>query len=159
ERRDAIVLDRQPAESAALSRRGNRGRARGERLSARHRAHAFSGGVPERRYADCARRARRTGGAREGSATGSDDSRRSQRAWGANLLEGRRRGVREGQPPGRGLAGAENLGGACGNSSIMRKSSAILATLCGVVALSAHAEQKPLWEFGMGVGALAFPDY
>jgi len=24
---------------------------------------------------------------------------------------------------------------------------------------SAHAEEKPLWEFGLGVGAIAFPDY
>lgn len=34
---------------------------------------------------------------------------------------------------------------------------------CGIaVALwmpASHAEQKPLWEFGFGVGALAFPDY
>jgi MipA family protein len=35
--------------------------------------------------------------------------------------------------------------------------------ICSVaLALSvpaAHAEEKPLWEFGLGVGALAFPDY
>ncbi|HKU16815.1 MAG TPA: MipA/OmpV family protein [Steroidobacteraceae bacterium] len=34
---------------------------------------------------------------------------------------------------------------------------------CGVVAVlgafSVHAEEKPLWEFGLGVGAIAFPDY
>jgi outer membrane scaffolding protein for murein synthesis (MipA/OmpV family) len=41
----------------------------------------------------------------------------------------------------------------------MRKGSAILAAVCGLVALNARAELKPLWEFGMGVGALAFPDY
>ena len=31
-----------------------------------------------------------------------------------------------------------------------------------VLALStpgAHAEEKPLWEFGLGAGAIAFPDY
>ena len=35
--------------------------------------------------------------------------------------------------------------------------------ICSVVlalsASAAHAEEKPLWEFGLGVGALAFPDY
>ena len=36
--------------------------------------------------------------------------------------------------------------GACG---------AVLALL----ATSAQAEEKPLWEFGLGVGALDFPDY
>ena len=29
------------------------------------------------------------------------------------------------------------------------------ALSCGI----AHADQKPLWEFGMGVGGIAFPDY
>jgi MipA family protein len=28
-----------------------------------------------------------------------------------------------------------------------------------LLALPSHAEEKPLWEFGLGVGALAFPDY
>jgi outer membrane scaffolding protein for murein synthesis (MipA/OmpV family) len=35
--------------------------------------------------------------------------------------------------------------------------------LCSVVlalsAPAAHAEEKPLWEFGLGAGAIAFPDY
>jgi outer membrane protein len=35
--------------------------------------------------------------------------------------------------------------------------------MCSVVfalpAPAAHAEEKPLWEFGLGAGALAFPDY
>lgn len=42
----------------------------------------------------------------------------------------------------------------------------MLRVFCGVLALSAavcpalaHAEQKPLWEAGLGVGAVAFPDY
>jgi MipA family protein len=38
-----------------------------------------------------------------------------------------------------------------------------LLTACAIsVALwtpASHAEQKPLWEFGLGVGALGFPDY
>jgi outer membrane scaffolding protein for murein synthesis (MipA/OmpV family) len=27
------------------------------------------------------------------------------------------------------------------------------------MSVAAHAEEKPLWEFGLGVGALSFPDY
>lgn len=38
-----------------------------------------------------------------------------------------------------------------------------LLAACGVVvalwAPLSHAEEKPLWEFGFGVGAIAFPDY
>ncbi|HKS55286.1 MAG TPA: MipA/OmpV family protein [Steroidobacteraceae bacterium] len=37
-----------------------------------------------------------------------------------------------------------------------------LLAACSVVALWApvsHGEEKPLWEFGMGVGAIEFPDY
>ena len=38
---------------------------------------------------------------------------------------------------------------------------AALALTCAVVAWpnSSRAEQKPLWEAGLGVGAMAFPDY
>ena len=39
---------------------------------------------------------------------------------------------------------------------------ALLGTCAFALALLApalHAEEKPLWEFGLGVGALAFPDY
>ena len=39
---------------------------------------------------------------------------------------------------------------------------ALLGTCAVALALLApalHAEEKPLWEFGLGVGALAFPDY
>ncbi|HEY7641018.1 MAG TPA: MipA/OmpV family protein [Steroidobacteraceae bacterium] len=39
---------------------------------------------------------------------------------------------------------------------------ALLAACVVVVALwtpASQAEEKPLWEFGMGVGAIAFPDY
>lgn len=39
----------------------------------------------------------------------------------------------------------------------------VLLAACSVVgafwAPSSQAEQKPLWEFGMGIGALEFPDY
>jgi outer membrane scaffolding protein for murein synthesis (MipA/OmpV family) len=31
--------------------------------------------------------------------------------------------------------------------------------LCALVSTSAHAEQKPLWEAGVGIGGLVFPDY
>src|SRR5215510_5669868 len=34
-----------------------------------------------------------------------------------------------------------------------------LALLAGVGVPAAHAEQKPLWEAGLGIGALSFPDY
>ena len=38
-----------------------------------------------------------------------------------------------------------------------------LLVACGIVAAlwtpALHAEQKPLWEFGLGVGGLVFPDY
>lgn len=36
---------------------------------------------------------------------------------------------------------------------------AVLALACSAVLPSAHAEEKPLWEAGVGVGALSFPDY
>jgi outer membrane protein len=36
----------------------------------------------------------------------------------------------------------------------------VLASLCGLLAVSqARADQRPLWEFGMGVGAIGFADY
>ena len=41
----------------------------------------------------------------------------------------------------------------------MIRAGAILMTLCVVAAAQARADEKPLWEFGMGVGTLAFPDY
>jgi MipA family protein len=34
-----------------------------------------------------------------------------------------------------------------------------LALLAGAGVSAAHAEQKPLWEAGLGIGALSFPDY
>lgn len=34
-----------------------------------------------------------------------------------------------------------------------------LAALISAVSGAAHAERKPLWEAGLGVGALSFPDY
>lgn len=34
-----------------------------------------------------------------------------------------------------------------------------LVLACVAAPLSVHAEEKPLWEFGMGVGAMVFPDY
>jgi outer membrane protein len=36
---------------------------------------------------------------------------------------------------------------------------AACSALCALFALAVHAEEKPLWEFGLGVGAIAFPDY
>jgi MipA family protein len=36
---------------------------------------------------------------------------------------------------------------------------AACSALCALFALEVHAEEKPLWEFGLGVGAIAFPDY
>lgn len=39
---------------------------------------------------------------------------------------------------------------------IHRATAAVVVTLWASVS---HAEQKPLWEFGLGVGALEFPDY
>jgi outer membrane protein len=35
----------------------------------------------------------------------------------------------------------------------------VLAILSVTYAASAHADQKPLWEAGLGIGALSFPDY
>lgn len=44
--------------------------------------------------------------------------------------------------------------------SIRKVASRCLVTLAIIGApLAAQAEQKPLWEAGMGVGAMAFPDY
>jgi outer membrane scaffolding protein for murein synthesis (MipA/OmpV family) len=44
-----------------------------------------------------------------------------------------------------------------------RSASRTLLGLCSVVvalwAPVSHGEEKPLWEFGMGAGAIAFPDY
>lgn len=36
---------------------------------------------------------------------------------------------------------------------------AALALACAAAAPAAYAEEKPLWEVGVGVGALSFPDY
>ncbi|MBV8342527.1 MAG: MipA/OmpV family protein, partial [Gammaproteobacteria bacterium] len=33
------------------------------------------------------------------------------------------------------------------------------AAVAAAISLPAHAEEKPLWEFGLGVGVLAFNDY
>jgi len=33
---------------------------------------------------------------------------------------------------------------------------ALLITTCTV---RTHADEKPLWEAGLGIGAIAFPDY
>lgn len=43
----------------------------------------------------------------------------------------------------------------------MRRRASLTAcsALCALFASQAHAEEKPLWEFGLGVGAIAFPDY
>ena len=35
----------------------------------------------------------------------------------------------------------------------------IIGALCTVLSTSASAEQKPLWEAGLGIGGLVFPDY
>jgi MipA family protein len=44
-----------------------------------------------------------------------------------------------------------------------RSAGRALLGLCSIVVASwapvSHGEEKPLWEFGMGVGAIAFPDY
>ena len=44
-----------------------------------------------------------------------------------------------------------------------RSASRTLLGLCSVIAALwapvSHGEEKPLWEFGMGVGGIAFPDY
>ena len=49
---------------------------------------------------------------------------------------------------------------------ITRRADALLVAVAAVVALPlslsstvAHAEQRPLWEFGLGVGGIRFPDY
>ena len=34
-----------------------------------------------------------------------------------------------------------------------------MALACLLGAVSVHADQKPLWEAGLGIGALSFPDY
>jgi len=36
---------------------------------------------------------------------------------------------------------------------------AACSAYCLLLAPAAHAEEEPLWEFGLGVGAIAFPDY
>ncbi|MDH3319687.1 MAG: MipA/OmpV family protein [Betaproteobacteria bacterium] len=36
---------------------------------------------------------------------------------------------------------------------------AVLCVLCALVAVPAAAQERPLWELGMGVGAFALPDY
>ncbi|HEY4368111.1 MAG TPA: MipA/OmpV family protein [Steroidobacteraceae bacterium] len=41
----------------------------------------------------------------------------------------------------------------------MRKYFAALVLVAVLPAFSARAEQKPLWEAGLGIGALSFPDY
>lgn len=40
-----------------------------------------------------------------------------------------------------------------------RRALLICSVALALSAPAAHAEEKPLWEFGLGVGALAFPDY
>lgn len=35
----------------------------------------------------------------------------------------------------------------------------VLTLLCATYANRAHGDQKPLWEAGLGIGALSFPDY
>jgi MipA family protein len=40
-----------------------------------------------------------------------------------------------------------------------RRAAAVLRVVCLCVFSPAHAEQKPLWEAGVGVAALSFPDY
>ena len=35
----------------------------------------------------------------------------------------------------------------------------ICSVVLALTAPAAHAEEKPLWEFGLGAGAIAFPDY
>jgi MipA family protein len=35
----------------------------------------------------------------------------------------------------------------------------VCSVVLAVSAPAAHAEEKPLWEFGLGAGAIAFPDY
>jgi len=36
---------------------------------------------------------------------------------------------------------------------------AALASIGALVSVAAHSEEKPLWEAGLGIGALRFPDY
>lgn len=43
--------------------------------------------------------------------------------------------------------------------SSMRVAALIGCVLCTALGGRAHAEQKPLWEAGLGMGALVFPDY
>ena len=40
-----------------------------------------------------------------------------------------------------------------------RRALLICSAALALSATTAHAEEKPLWEFGLGAGALAFPDY
>ncbi|HZO21352.1 MAG TPA: MipA/OmpV family protein [Steroidobacteraceae bacterium] len=40
-----------------------------------------------------------------------------------------------------------------------RRRTLTLAALAASLAIAAHADQKPLWEFGLGVGTVVFEDY
>jgi outer membrane scaffolding protein for murein synthesis (MipA/OmpV family) len=42
---------------------------------------------------------------------------------------------------------------------VNRRALLICSAVLALSAAAAHAEEKPLWEFGLGAGALAFPDY
>jgi MipA family protein len=42
---------------------------------------------------------------------------------------------------------------------VRRRALLICSVLLALSASAAHAEEKPLWEFGLGIGGLEFPDY
>lgn len=45
------------------------------------------------------------------------------------------------------------------SSKVVQEIAAVAVLAVGIGSGPAHAEPKPLWEFGMGVGTIRFPDY